>query len=187
MTRTARLMLLLVAVPVALGACRKKQAPVVPEPLPPATVPAPTPPAPAPAAPPVDTMIAYRAAVAAAREALTRVIYFDYDSDELTAEARAALDARIPVMNANPDLRIRIEGHCDERGTDEYNLVLGRRRAEQAKRYLTDRGIDASRIETMSFGRERPAVQGSGEDAWSRNRRDEFAIVAGGDNLRPAR
>ncbi len=80
----------------------------------------------------------------------------------------------------------RIAGHCDERGSDEYNIALGRRRAEAAKRYLTDRGIDASRIETSSFGRERPAVQGTTEDAWSKNRRDEFEITAGGESLKPA-
>jgi len=189
MNRTARLLLLLVAVPVVLGACRKKQQPVVPDPVPTQQQPMPGPVTPPPTrpVPTVDEAAVRAAAVRAAREALTRVIYFEYDSDELTSEARAALDARIPVMNANPELRIRIEGHCDERGSDEYNLVLGRRRAEQAKRYLTDRGIDASRIETMSFGRERPAAMGSGEQAWSQNRRDEFQIVAGGENLQPAR
>jgi peptidoglycan-associated lipoprotein len=79
---------------------------------------------------------------------------------------------------------VRIAGHCDDRGSDEYNIALGRRRSEAAKRYLTDRGIDAARIETTTFGRERPAVQGSGEEAWSKNRRDEFEIIAGGDQLR---
>ena len=126
-----------------------------------------------------------RAQMARAQEVLSNVVHFEYDSDELSADARANLDEKIRILNANPAVRIRIEGHCDERGTDEYNLVLGRRRAEQAKRYLTDRGIDASRIETMSFGRERPIAQGSGEEAWSQNRRDDFNIVAGGENLRP--
>ncbi|MFO0072976.1 MAG: OmpA family protein, partial [Gemmatimonas sp.] len=101
-------------------------------------------------------------------------------------DAREALDAKIAILNVNPGLRIRIAGHCDERGSDEYNIALGRRRAEAAKRYLTDRGIDASRSETSSFGRERPAVQGPTEDAWSKNRRDEFEITAGGESLKPA-
>jgi peptidoglycan-associated lipoprotein len=113
------------------------------------------------------------------RETLLSTIYFEYNADELRDDSRAILDEKIKVLNSNPGVRIRIEGHCDERGNDEYNIVLGRRRAEAAKRYLTDRGVDASRIETTSFGRERPAVQGSGEESWSRNRRDEFAITAG--------
>lgn len=186
MTQTARLALLVLAVPVVLSACRRNQTPVA-EPT--TTTPSqPTPTQPATPTTPtatVDTMPMYLEKVARTRSMLLDRIHFDYDSDELTAEARAKLDDKLRVMNANPQLRIRIEGHCDERGTDEYNLVLGRRRAEQAKRYLTDRGIDASRIETMSFGRERPMVSGSNEAAWSQNRRDEFQIVAGGDNLRP--
>ena len=88
------------------------------------------------------------------------------------------------MLNANPAVKIRVAGHCAERGSDEYNIALGRRRAEAAKRYLSDRGIDASRIETASFGRERPAVQGTSEEAWSRNRRGEFEIIAGGDQMR---
>jgi peptidoglycan-associated lipoprotein len=117
---------------------------------------------------------------------LLETIYFEYDADELRDDARASLDAKIAILNANPALRVRVAGHCDERGSDEYNIALGRRRAEAAKRYLTDRGIDASRIETSSFGRERPAVQGTTEEAWSKNRRDEFEITAGGENLKPA-
>ncbi|MBA3918001.1 MAG: peptidoglycan-associated lipoprotein [Gemmatimonas sp.] len=131
-------------------------------------------------------MAEYNEKVAAARLRLLETIYFEYDADELRDDARASLDAKLAILNANPGLRIKVNGHCDERGSDEYNIALGRRRAEAAKRYLTDRGIDGSRIETASFGRERPAVQGGGEDAWSKNRRDEFEIVAGGENLKPA-
>jgi peptidoglycan-associated lipoprotein len=185
MPRLPRVALLLVAVPLAVGACKKKPAAVQPEPQLPAQ------PATPPQQQPVDDDAARRAeeerlrrAVEMARAALLQVIYYDYDSDELRSDARATLDDKLRVLNANPALRIRIEGHCDERGTDEYNLALGRRRADQAKRYLTDRGIDASRIETISFGRERPAVPGSSEEAWARNRRGEFQIVAGGAELR---
>jgi peptidoglycan-associated lipoprotein len=84
-------------------------------------------------------------------------------------------------------MTVRIAGHCDERGSDEYNIALGRRRAVAAKRYLTDRGIAEGRIETQSFGRERPAVAGTSEEAWSKNRRDEFEILAGGESLKPAK
>ena len=121
-----------------------------------------------------------------ARNALTAAIYFDFDSDGLSDQARAALDAKIPVLNANPNVRVRISGHADERGSDEYNLALGQRRAAAAKRYLTERGVGADRIEVTSFGEERPAVQGSDESAWSQNRRDEFELTAGGDQIVPA-
>ena len=87
------------------------------------------------------------------------------------------------MLNANPGLRLRIAGHTDERGSDEYNLALGQRRAAAAKRYLTQHGIAENRIEIISFGEERPAQQGSDESAWSQNRRDEFEIAAGGDTL----
>ena len=183
----SRLLLVLVALPLALGACKKK-APVVAPPQPtsqPATPPV-TPPRPVESstAPAVDPNAAAAEATRIARARLLETIYFEYNMDELREDARATLDQKLSLLNANPAVRIRISGHCDERGNDEYNLVLGRRRAEAAKRYLTDRGIDASRIETASFGRERPAVQGSTEEAYSRNRRDEFEITAGGDQLR---
>lgn len=184
MMRSSRLMLVLVSSSLVLGACKKK--PAAPAPTPAPTPAERAPERPTPTAAPVDTMAAYNEKVAAARLRLLETIYFEYDADELRDDARASLDAKIAIMNANPSLRIRVAGHCDERGSDEYNIALGRRRAEAAKRYLTDRGVDASRIETSSFGRERPAVQGSTEEAWSKNRRDEFEVTAGGENLKPA-
>ncbi len=177
-------MMVLVSSSLVLGACKKKTVAPAPTPAPAPAETAPTRPTPTPA--PRDTMAEYNEKVAATRMRLLETIYFEYDADELRDDARASLDAKIAVMNANPGLRIKVNGHCDERGSDEYNIALGRRRAEAAKRYLTDRGIDASRIETSSFGRERPAVQGTGEEAWSKNRRDEFEITAGGENLKPA-
>lgn len=177
-------MMVLVSSSLVLGACKKKTVAPAPAPAPAPAEAAPTRPTPTPA--PRDTMAEYNEKVAATRMRLLETIYFEYDADELRDDARASLDAKIAVMNANPGLRIKVNGHCDERGSDEYNIALGRRRAEAAKRYLTDRGIDASRIETSSFGRERPAVQGTGEEAWSKNRRDEFEITAGGENLKPA-
>jgi peptidoglycan-associated lipoprotein len=183
MNRISRLAVVLASTSLVLGACRKKPEPT-PQPAAPAA-PAAEPTRPA-TPPPVarDTMEDYRAKLAATRARLLETIYFEYDADELRDDAKANLDAKMGVLNANPGLKIRIAGHCDERGSDEYNIALGRRRAEAAKRYLTDRGVDASRIETASFGRERAAVQGTSEEAWSRNRRDEFEIIAGGDQLR---
>jgi peptidoglycan-associated lipoprotein len=183
MIRSSRLFVLLAASSLALGACKKKT-PVAPPPTPqsaPTTEPTRTPPT---TATPVDNSAEVARRIAAARAAVLSAVYFEYDADELRDDARASLDEKIKILNANPQLRIRISGHCDDRGSDEYNIALGRRRAEVAKRYLTDRGIDASRIETATFGRERPAVMGTGEEAWSKNRRDEFEITAGGDQLR---
>ena len=184
MMRVSRLTLVLASTTLVLSACRKKPAVAPQTDTPPAAQqPQPTrPTASMPAA--RDTMEEYRTKLAATRARLLETIYFEYDADELRDDAKSNLDAKISVLNANPGVKIRVAGHCDERGSDEYNIALGRRRAEAAKRYLTDRGIDASRIETASFGRERPAVQGTSEESWSRNRRDEFEIIAGGDQLR---
>lgn len=183
MIRVSRLLFVMVSTSLVLGACKKKQPAQTPTPSTQPQAQEPTRNVPTtPAA--TDTMEAYRAKVAAARARLLETIYFAYDADDLQDDARASLDAKLAILNANPGLRIRIAGHCDERGSDEYNIALGRRRSEAAKRYLTDRGVDPSRIETASFGRERPAVQGSTEEAWAKNRRDEFEITAGGDQFR---
>ncbi len=180
-----RIATLLLALPLAVTACKKKPVEVAP-PQEPVTTPVTV-------APPVEDNTAalaaaradsIRRATEAARAVMLQEVYFDYNSDELRADARATLDEKLRVLNANPAVRIRIEGHTDERGTDQYNIALGRRRADQAKRYLTDRGVDAMRIETMSFGRERPAASGSNEEAWAQNRRGEFVLIAGGEELR---
>src|SRR5207244_7375930 len=96
----------------------------------------------------------------------------------------AARDQKAPLPQANPGLRLRIRGHCDERGSDEYNLALGNRRATAAKQYVVSHGIDGSRIETVSYGEERPLAQGHDEEAWAQNRRDEFEILSGGESLK---
>jgi peptidoglycan-associated lipoprotein len=118
------------------------------------------------------------------RNSLAAVIHFDLDKSNVRSDDMGALDQKVAILQANPDLRIRVGGHCDERGSDEYNLALGNRRAQSAKQYLVSHGIDASRIETQSWGEERPAVDGHDESAWSQNRRDEFEVISGGDNLR---
>ena len=117
------------------------------------------------------------------RNAITAIIHFDYDRSELRDDARATLDAKIPVLMANPDVNVRIAGNTDERGSVEYNIALGQRRAAAAKRYLMERGVTASRIETVSFGEGRPVADGHDESAWSQNRRDEFEITGGGARL----
>lgn len=121
--------------------------------------------------------------IAAVRTTLGAPIYFDYDSDALSDAARALLDSKLAIINANPALRIRISGNTDERGSDEYNVALGQRRAAAAKRYLTQHGVADDRIEVISLGEERPAATGKDEASYQQNRRDEFEITAGGDQL----
>ena len=107
------------------------------------------------------------------------MIYFDFDRSDLSEEARQTLQMKAEALRQFPDIRIRIEGHADERGTVEYNLALGERRADAARAYLVDLGIDPERMTTISYGEERPAVEGQNEAAWSQNRRDEFVILGG--------
>ena len=119
------------------------------------------------------------AVTAAAREALTEIVFFEYDSDEITQNAEQKLDAKAAVLRANPGVRLRIEGHCDQRGSTEYNLALGQRRAEAVRAYLVNLGIDGSRLSTLSYGKERPLVEGEDPDSFARNRRAEFALAGG--------
>jgi peptidoglycan-associated lipoprotein len=116
---------------------------------------------------------------AGARAALTEMVFFEFDSDELTVAAQDVLQRKVLVLRANPGVQVRIEGHADERGSTEYNLALGQRRAESVRAYLAGFGIDADRFGTVSFGKERPLTEGTGEDSWSRNRRAEFTITGG--------
>ena len=105
-----------------------------------------------------------------------QTVYFDYDSSILRSDATVRLDRAVEWLKQNPDVVIQIEGHCDERGTDAYNLALGERRAFAARRYLISLGVNPDRIFTISYGEEQPAVAGRGESAWQYNRRDEFKI-----------
>ncbi len=101
-------------------------------------------------------------------------IFFEFDSSTLSAEAESILRAKAEWMRRNPSLTIVIEGHCDNRGTTEYNLALGERRAESVKGFLIDLGIADTRIRTISYGEERPLARGDNEDAWAKNRRAHF-------------
>jgi peptidoglycan-associated lipoprotein len=134
-----------------------------------------------------DRLAAERSAaerrLADARTALTSAIYFDYDRADITDEGKATLDAKLPLMSANPGLRVRVAGHTDARGSDEYNLALGQRRASATKRYLVLQGVAANRVEVISYGEERPAASGDDDSSYTQNRRAEFEILAGGENL----
>ena len=131
-----------------------------------------------------DSLAALSRSAEEVRNMLASMIHFDLDRSNIRSDDMGALDQKVAILQANPDLRIRVGGHCDERGSDEYNLALGNRRAQAAKQYLVSHGIDASRIETQSWGEERPLVDGHDEGAWSQNRRAEFEVTSGGDNLR---
>ena len=117
------------------------------------------------------------------RATVTTTIGFEFNKADLRDDAKAALDAKIPILLANTGVTVRIAGHADERGSTEYNLALGTQRAATAKRYLVERGVAEGRIETTSFGEERPMCTENDEGCWSRNRRDEFEITAGGPML----
>ncbi len=122
-------------------------------------------------------------ALADARAMMNAPIYFDYDKSEIRGDAKQILDSKLPLLKANTSMKIRIEGNADSRGTNEYNMALGLRRANAARRYLVSQGIEESRIEVVSYGEERPVDQGTTEDAYAKNRRDDFVITVGGDNM----
>ncbi|MDR0339183.1 MAG: peptidoglycan-associated lipoprotein Pal [Desulfovibrio sp.] len=104
------------------------------------------------------------------------VVYFEYDSFTLSAQAKNTLTQKAQVLRQVPQLRTTIEGHCDERGTQEYNLALGERRARAAYEFLVNLGVGAGQMDIVSFGKLHPAVSGGGEAAWAKNRRDEFKV-----------
>ena len=187
--RAPSLLMLLTAAAFAV-ACGGKSAPEQPAPEP---TPAPAPEQPAPQ--PVDDsaerdrLEKERMAREAAEKNrtvaadLASMINFDYDQAVVRPADQATLDRKAVILIANPGVKIRIAGHADERGSDEYNLALGNRRAAAAKRYLENKGVDASRIDVISYGEERPLNPGNDETAYAQNRRDEFQVTAGGDNL----
>jgi peptidoglycan-associated lipoprotein len=115
----------------------------------------------------------------AAMRALTSPILFGFDQSDLTTESRSSLDAKLEVLRSTPAMRVRIEGHADESGSDEYNLALGQRRAAAARRYLVDHGIEGSRLEIISFGEQQPKCGDASDSCYAQNRRDEFRVTAG--------
>ncbi len=186
------LVVLAVATAVLMGACARRQtAPITkPQPAPPITEPGAVPQAPPPprgAQPVVDNQpaagpalsedeLAGRTLEDLNRDSPLRPAYFPLDSAELDEAARAIVNANADVLKQNPQWIVTIEGHCDERGTAEYNLALGERRAQAARNYLVSLGIAPGRVKTASYGDEYPFDRGHSEDSWSRNRRAHFVI-----------
>ena len=170
--RSAAAVLPILALTLLLAGCPKRPAmtaATAPPPVPPAAAAPPTPApapaaAPAPPAPPKE----YRA-----NDAL-KSIFFAFDKSDIRPGDAKVLDATAAYLKANPSQLVLIEGHCDERGTAEYNLALGERRAKSAMNYLVSNGIEAARITTISYGKERPVCSERAETCWSRNRNDTF-------------
>ena len=188
MMRAPSLLMLLVAGAFTV-ACGGRSAPEEPAPEPtPAAEPAPAP-APVDDSAERERMERERMAREASERSravaadLAAMINFDYDQAAVRQADQATLDRKAAVLQSNPNVKLRISGHADERGSDEYNLALGNRRAAAAKRYLENKGIDGSRLEVISYGEERPLNPGTDETAFAQNRRDEFEVTAGGDAL----
>src|SRR5262245_17051293 len=154
--------------------CAKKQTAVIPPPTPPAPDTTSAAPAPAPAPAPVETPTTTTLGSGDLQPA-----FFDLDSYTLRDDARTALDGDAKLLRDHPQVTLTIEGHCDERGTSEYNQALGERRGQAAREYLVAAGINASRIEIISYGKERPFDAGHDEGAWQKNRRAHLVVRAG--------
>ncbi|MEN6376207.1 MAG: peptidoglycan-associated lipoprotein Pal [Smithella sp.] len=115
-------------------------------------------------------------AAKAAVEDVIKDIYFDFDKSNIRPDAREVLKTNADWFLKNSNVSIIIEGHCDERGTAEYNMALGQRRADEAKKYLVNLGVNGSTLKTISYGKERPIDPGHDEEAWAKNRRDHFVV-----------
>lgn len=121
-----------------------------------------------------------------ARGVLEAMVFFDYDVSAIREDAAAELRAKVDILRESPQVQMRIEGHADERGSTEYNIALGNRRAEAIRQFLTGFGLAENRFEIVSFGEGRPLQQGSTEASWARNRRGQFVITAGANSINPA-
>ena len=176
--RNVPVKLVLVAAALGMAACAKKK-PDLPPPPPPATAaPAPEMPAPAQTGTVSSTAIPGSAADFAAQSGSDRVL-FAYDSYELDDAARDTLGKQSAWLQRYGSVRLTVEGHADERGTREYNIALGDRRANAVRNYLAAQGVDSGRIATISYGKERPAVQGSDDESYAQNRRGVSVITSG--------
>jgi peptidoglycan-associated lipoprotein len=183
-------MVLMVMLAVTVGACKKKAPPVV-RPQPPlagnpSTNPNPPPRPPEPVLDPVivppeplkDDSLTSKSLDDLNRDSPLKPLFYELDSSEVSAEGQQVLQANAVVLKKYPTWQITIEGHCDERGTAEYNLALGERRALAAKTYLVSIGIAADKVRTVSYGKEFPFDAGHEDAAWSKNRRAHFVITA---------
>jgi peptidoglycan-associated lipoprotein len=132
-----------------------------------------------------DSLAAVRRENEAVMEMIRRMVNFDFDKSAIRAgQDTEVLEQKLAILQTNSGLRIEIAGHCDERGTDEYNMALGMRRAVSSKQFLVDRGIAESRITVRSRGEEQPLDPGHNEEAWTQNRRGEFRVTSGGGSLK---
>ncbi len=182
--------LIVVTLALTVGACGKKTSPVLrpmPEPQPPATTPETPPPSPpqpvteqpiVPPEPVAEAAIDSKPLDELNKEGLLKPVFFEYDASDLSAEAQQTLNQDATLLKEHSTWVITIEGHCDERGTAEYNLALGERRAVAARTYLVSLGIAADRLHTVSYGKEFPFDPGHAEAAWAKNRRAHFVITA---------
>ena len=135
-------------------------------------------PAPKPEAAPAQAAVTEGSLEKEARQAgALQTIYFDFDKSNLKPDATAKLDITAKWLKSHPEVTLIVEGNCDERGTNEYNMALGERRANSAMRYLVSLGIPEGKVSTMSYGEEKPADPGHDEAAWAKNRRDEFILL----------
>ena len=187
--RENRLMVLAVLITLMISACAKKQ-PAVARPMPPPptatggpTGPPPPPqpvsePIPVPPEPVSEDSIAGRSLDDLNRDSPLRPLFFELDKSDVSVDGQRVLQENAAIMKKYPSWQITIEGHCDERGTAEYNLALGERRALAAKNYLVSLGIPADKVKTVSYGKEFPFEPGHDEAAWSKNRRAHFVITA---------
>jgi peptidoglycan-associated lipoprotein len=186
MPSRAQFRLAIAVVVISIGGCHK-QVPPVTQPTPMAAPPAPAVAATSspgtgsarPIARPESNTSAANAARRKLVESIGDMIHFDYNEAVLRPGDKTILDAKAALLQANPGIHLRITGNCDERGSDQYNIALGMRRAMAAKEYLGVVGIDGARIEVASLGREAPLDPAHTEEAWEKNRRDEFTITAG--------
>lgn len=164
---TRLLLLSLAAAPLVVAGCKKAP----PEPMPLAAAVTPREAA-TPAPPEVQRML----------ENFRRV-HFEYDSARLTADSRRLLDENAALLQKHPDVKVEVQGHCDERGTTDYNLALGNGRAAAVKNHLVTAGVKSDRVAVVSYGEERPLAAGATEQAFSQNRRAEFRVTWGGDGI----
>ena len=190
-TRWGMLAVIAVLAVIGLAACGKKVPPVarpIPPPPPPTTEEAPAKPTAPPEpvkeaavvtpAPVKDDTMSSRSLDDLNRDSPLKPVFFDYDSAGLSAEAQKALNGNADFLKKYATWVVTIEGHCDERGTAEYNLALGERRAVAARTYLISLGISADRLKTVSYGKEFPFDPGHDDAAWAKNRRDHFVITS---------
>jgi peptidoglycan-associated lipoprotein len=186
MQRSLKTTLVILAAVTTVAACQPKKPKTQPQPLTTTTTPVEAPtvdvnpqPAPPAADPTPDPWSADILEVnrKAAADGLLGDVYFDFDRDELKPEARERLSKNAEFLKAHPEFQVTIEGHCDERGTNDYNLALGERRAAAARDYLTSLGVSGDRLRTVSYGEERPQCNQSSEGCWSQNRRAHFLIT----------